>query len=208
MSGKEKQQSKWSSVSSRGKKTAGAEKESIAGIGAEWYCRHPVFVFLLIFGVLMGLFYVFAIFTPFYKKHFLLFYLPFNARLLGAILSFLNQDIMVAGASISSPGFSTRVGPECSGIEPIALFVCAVLAFPAPFLRKIAGIVIGTVLLAILNFVRVVSLFLIGVYFPKVFYFMHINVWQAVFIVFAIIFWVLWLRWAMQSQIQIKRVRS
>jgi len=170
--------------------------------------RHPVLLFLLIFGVLLGLFYAFVVFTPFYKRDFLLFYLPFNAKVSGTILGFLGQDITVTGSSISSPDFSVGVAPECSGIEPIALFACAVLAFPSPFLRKIPGIIAGALLLAILNFVRIVSLFLIGVYLPGALDIMHIEIWQGLFIVFAVLFWIVWLRWATQSQISTQRVSS
>ena len=199
MSHKKRQRYRRVVVSGSKEKAGREEKESVSETRPGWRSRHPVFVFLLIFGVLMGVFYAFAIFTPFYKKHFLLSYLPFNARVSGAILSLLGQDITVAGRTISSPRFSVEVDSGCDGIEPIALFVCAVLAFPAAFLRKIPGIIAGTLLLAILNFVRVVSLFLIGVYFPKAFLFMHLDVWQAMFILLAIVFWILWLRWATQS---------
>ena len=146
-------------------------------------------------------FYAFVILTPFYQRDFLLFYLPFNANVSGAILSYLGQDITVAGSSISSPVFSVNVAPECSGIEPIALFVCAVLAFPSPFFRKILGLIVGVVFLASLNFVRVVSLFLIGVYFPGALHIMHVEIWQGLFIVFAVLFWIMWLRWATKTQI-------
>ncbi|PKL51027.1 MAG: exosortase H [Planctomycetes bacterium HGW-Planctomycetes-1] len=173
-----------------------------------WRRRHPIFLFLAVFAVLMGLFYGFAVFTPFYKRDFLLSYLPFNARVSGAILGFFGQDITVAGRTISSPDFSVEVYSGCDGIEPIALFVCAVLAFPAPFLRKLPGIIAGTLLLAILNFVRVVSLFGVGVYFPKAFLFMHLDVWQALFIFFAVLFWIVWLRWAAQNQISTQHVSS
>jgi len=202
MSRNKKQKSKQLAVSSR------RRSKPIVDTKPGWFSRHPVLLFLLTFGVLMGLFYAFVIFTPFYKRDFLLSYLPFNAKLSGAILSFLGQDITVAGASISSPAFSVTVDPGCDGIEPIALFACAVLAFPAPFLRKVPGVIAGTLVLAILNFVRVVSLFLIGVYFPKTFYFMHLDVWQAMFILFAVIFWIIWLQWATQSQRAAKRIRS
>lgn len=201
MSRKRRQRLKRFLVSGSKEKTGREKRKSVFEFAARWKFRHPVFVFLLIFGVLMGLFYAFAIFTPFYKKHFLVSYLPFNAKVSGAILSLLGQDITVAGRTISSPRFSVEVYSGCDGIEPIALFVCAILAFPAAFLRKIPGIIAGTLLLAILNFVRVVSLFLTGVYFPKAFPFMHLDVWQALFIFFAIVFWILWLRWATQSQI-------
>lgn len=165
-----------------------------------WPSRHPVLLFLLIFGILMGLFYGFVIGTPYYKRDYLGAYLPFNAKVSGAILSLLGQQTSVAGSSISSPRFAITVDPGCDGIEPIALFVCAVLAFPASLLRKIPGIIAGTLFLAILNFVRIISLFLIGVYFPKAFRTMHIEVWQAMFIFFAVLFWIIWVVWAMQRK--------
>ena len=148
----------------------------------------------------MGLFYAVSIFTPLQRRYFLPWYVPLNARLCGAILSFVGQDIAVAGTSISSPVFSVRVGSECDGIEPIALFVCAVLAFPASLLRKIPGIICGTLLLVILNFVRIVILFLTGVYFPKAFTVMHLDVCQALFIFAAVLLWILWILWTTQKQ--------
>lgn len=208
MSHKKRQRYRHFPVDGHRKEAGREERKSVFDFAAGWRSRHPVFLFLVIFGVLMALFYTFAIFTPFYKKDFLLSYLPFNARVSGAILSLLGQDITVAGRTISSPDFSVEVYAGCDGIEPIALFVCAVLAFPAAFLRKIPGIIAGTLLLAVLNFVRVVSLFLIGVYFPKAFLFMHLDVWQAMFILFAIVFWILWLRWTTQSKITAQRVSS
>jgi exosortase/archaeosortase family protein len=208
MSRKKRLQSRWSLLSSlKGKANRRGEKSN-SKAGAGWFSQHPVFAFLLIFGVLIGVFYAFAVFTPFYKRDFLLSYLPFNARVSGAILSILGQDITVTGTSISSPDFSIAVASECSGIEPIALFVCAVLAFPAHFLKKIPGIITGVLLLAILNFVRVVTLFLIGVYFPRAFLIMHLDIWQALFIFFAVMFWILWLRWATQKKISTQPVSA
>jgi len=188
-------------ISSHRKKTAKPEKQTIADTVTAWLSAHrPVFLFLLIFGVLMGLFYAFALFTPFYERHFP-YYLGFNARLSGYILGFLGQDITVLGTSISSPAFSITVKQGCDAIEPTALFICAVLAFPSPFSKKIAGIVAGTLLLAILNIVRIVTLFVVGTYLPSVFELMHVDVWQGLFIFLAILFWVFWLLWTEKSQV-------
>jgi len=208
MSRKRRRRSKQAVACSLKKKADRNEKRSIWEVATGWLSRHSVLVFLLVFGILMGLFYAFAIFTPFYQRDFLLSYLPFNARVSGAILSFLGQDITVAGSSISSPALSIRVAPGCDGIEPIALFFCAVLAFPSSFLRKIPGLIAGSLLLGILNFVRIVSLFLIGVYFPKALDIMHLDVWQALFIFFAVLFWIIWLRWATQNQISTRHISS
>ena len=50
--------------------------------------------------------------------------------------------------------------------------------------------------LAVLNLIRIVTLFLIGVYFRKFFHMMHIDVWQALFILLTISLWFLWAWWA------------
>jgi exosortase family protein XrtM len=185
------------------KKAGQKQTKSIAGMIKEWPGQHPVFLFLVGFAALMGLFYAFALFTPFYGRHFPS-YLGFNARLSGYILGFLGQNITVQNASISSPAFSITVKQGCDAIEPTALFICAVLVFPAAFSKKIAGIVTGTLLLAILNLVRIVTLFLVGLYLPSVFELMHVDVWQGLFIFLAIVFWVLWLLWTGKSQVPVQ----
>ncbi len=190
------------------KKTWGWEK-SIGQGTREWFGQHhPVFLFLLVFGILMGLFYTFIAFASYYNKVLLPSYHNLIAKMSGGILSFLGQDTTAAGASVYSPRFSIVIIRGCDAVEATALFICAVLAFPAPFLRKVPGIIAGTLLLGILNLVRVVSLFLIGVYYPNIFGFMHIDTWQALFIFFAITFWVLWLLWTTQRQISKRQVSS
>jgi exosortase/archaeosortase family protein len=163
-----------------------------------WFRRHPVFLFLTLFAVLVSVFYAITL-TSFIEGCFP-YYLGFNARLAGYILRLLGQNITVRGASIFSPAFSVTIVLGCEALEPIVLFTCAVLAFPAAFSKKIVGIVAGTLLLAILNLVRIVTLFLVGVYLPSVFQLMHLDVWQGVFMFFAILFWVLWILWTGKSQ--------
>ncbi len=170
--------------------------------------HHPVFMFLLVFGILMGLFYAFIAFTPYYNKVLLPSYHKLIARMSGGILGLLGYNTKVIEATIYSPRFSFKIIRGCDAVEATALLVCAVLAFPAPFLRKLPGIIAGTLLLAILNLVRVVSLFLIGVYYRNIFDFMHIDTWQAIFIFFAIALWVLWLLWTTQRQTSKQEVSS
>ena len=51
-------------------------------------------------------------------------------------------------------------------------------------------------ILLLINLVRLVSLFFIGVYWPKALDVMHEDVWQAAFIVLAIVLWAIWVQWA------------
>ncbi len=196
-------------TTNREKKTRKQGEKSIGQGAREWFGQHyPVFLFLLVFGVLMGLFYTFIAFAPYYNKVLLPSYHHLIAKMSGGILRFLGQDITAVGVSVSSPDFSIRIIRGCDAVEATALFVCAVLAFPAPFLRKVPGIIAGTLLLGILNLVRIVSLFLIGVHFPNIFGFMHIDTWQALYIFFAVTFWVLWLLWTTQHQMPKREVSS
>lgn len=104
------------------------------------------------------------------------------------------------GGTISSARFSIGINYGCDASEPLALFVAAVLAFPAPFRRKIPGILLGAVILAALNLARIVSLFLAGVYFPNAFEWLHVEAWPAIFIMLAIVLWAIWIQWAMKPR--------
>lgn len=205
---RKRRRSKHFPVSSHGKNPAKPEKQTIADMVTAWLSAHrPVFLFLLIFGVLMSLFYALVIFTPFYKRHFP-YYLGFNARLSGHMLGFLGQDVTVRGASISSSAFSITVKQGCEAIKPTALFICAVLAFPSPFFKKITGIITGSLLLGVLNIVRIVTLFVVGTYWPRAFHVMHVDVWQGLFIFLAILFWVFWLLWTGKNQVTRQNVQA
>ncbi|GAG21353.1 unnamed protein product [marine sediment metagenome] len=55
--------------------------------------------------------------------------------------------------------------------------------------------IIGCSLLLVLNLVRIVTLYLTGLYYRSLFDMMHLDVWQAAFIVLAILFWAGWASW-------------
>ncbi len=178
-------------------------KKSILNVKGGGASKRPVIRFGLTVVILMGLFYAYIIFEPLpglSTNSFFYSYQHLNAKISGDILAFLGHDTKVTGDTISSPEFAVNLRHGCDAIEPSALFVFAVLAFPVPFLRKLPGIFIGVVLLAIINMVRIISLFLTGVYFPEFFRAMHVDVWQALFIFFAVVLWLSWALWAIRTQ--------
>jgi exosortase/archaeosortase family protein len=91
-----------------------------------------------------------------------------------------------------SPRFSIQIERGCDAVEPSALFVVAVLASPVRFRRKIPPVILGTVFLLVLNVIRIVTLFLTGLHLRSLFDTMHLDVWQAAFIVLAILLWAVW----------------
>jgi exosortase/archaeosortase family protein len=206
---KRRQRRKRGPVSGHKKSTGPHNKtKAIAAEAGRSSHKYLVLKFLLIFGVLLSVFYVFIAFSPFYSKKFVPLHHHLIARVSGNILAVLGQDITVTGKSISSPRFSASIIRGCDAVEAIALYVCAVLAFPLPLLKKIPGMIAGTLLLLILNLVRIVSLFLIGVCSPRIFALMHLDVWQAMFIFFAVLSWILWLLWATRNQPSTQPVSS
>lgn len=123
-------------------------------------------------------------------------YLRVNADLSAWVLRVLGHDAEAAGVSVISPQYSLSIARGCDAIDPSALFAAGVLALQVPLRAKVPGLVLGTLSLLTINLVRIVSLFFVGIHFPKAFHVMHVDVWQPAFIVLAIGFWAVWAIWA------------
>ena len=148
--------------------------------------------FLFLFGFWLGLYYLLTL-TPPVKNGFFPAYLRLNAAVSGSILQTFGVEVTVRDQSMSSPaGSSIQVARGCDAVAPSALFVAAVLASPVPWLSRLFAVVAGTSALMFLNLLRIISLFLTHLYWPKAFDIMHLDVWQALFIFLAVVFWAMW----------------
>ncbi len=158
--------------------------------------RHPVFRFVVGLVILLGLFQALIQWSP-VKDKAIPTYLRFCARTSGAVMNLFGEQAAIHDSTISSRRFSINIKRGCDAMQPTTLFISGVLASPVLFWSKIPGIIIGILFLGIMNLVRVISLFYIGVFCsPEMFEFMHHDVWQAAFIFLAIISWGLWAVWA------------
>jgi len=115
------------------------------------------------------------------------------------LLRLLGQDATVLGRSIDSPRASMSIERGCDAIHPSALFLAAILAFPASLRKKVVGAVAGVALLLAINLLRIISLFYIRVHFPAAFEIMHVEVWQALFIFLALLCWIVWVARVMRT---------
>jgi len=88
--------------------------------------------------------------------------------------------------------FSMRIIYDCSGVFATSIYLAAVLGYPASIIEKVLGCVIGAPFLALVNIVRLVCMFFVGIFFPKLFHFFHVYLWQGIFIIFVIVIWMLW----------------
>lgn len=119
-------------------------------------------------------------------------YTAFVARMSAGVLSLLGEDISVRGCDLVSPRFAVTIYNGCNGLITSLVFISGVLAFPARARAKLLGVVGGLLAIQLINQVRIVSLFYIGVFLPRFFSESHIFIWQSIVIVFGVTLWVLW----------------
>ena len=120
---------------------------------------------------------------------------PFTAGIAtvsGVVLELLGQDVTREGTVIRSPRFAVNIENGCNGVETMLIFMSAVLAFPASWRSRLAGLAIGLVAIQGINLVRVVALFLTGAYLPDLFDASHTVIWQTLVILSGVLLWLLW----------------
>ena len=168
-----------------------------------WAQKRPVLYFVLGFTLLLVVFFVF-INSGFFTKDVNPHILSANAWLSSIILNLFGLHTQVSGEMISSPAFSITIARGCDAVEGIALFTAALLTFPAKWRNKLIGLLGGMVFLFLLNLVRIISLYLTGLYFPKAFPIMHEDIWQGLFIFCVIGLMIFWIRWASKEKGHVK----
>jgi exosortase H (IPTLxxWG-CTERM-specific) len=114
------------------------------------------------------------------------------ARVSGATLDLLGQDVRMQGTIIRGRKFAVNIRNGCNGVEAMLIFLAAVLAFPAPWRARLLGLALGVVAIQAVNLVRVVALYLTGAYFPSWFDASHTIIWQTVVILFSVLLWIVW----------------
>ena len=182
-----------------GKKKAKASSSLKDRLLAFWRGRSPVLSFVLRFVVLMGLFY--ALFTSSFFQEYI--FAPINSLNAGIASFFLNlfgQNVTAFQQTINSAAFSVNIAIGCDGIEPTVGYILTVALTPLLWKSRLKGIIIGTLSLLGLNLLRIISLFLTGAYAPGFFDLMHLDIWQAVFLIITIGCYLFWLNYAIKKQ--------
>ncbi len=102
-----------------------------------------------------------------------------------------------AGAADTSLTFPFILIPECGAIEIMAIFLAAVLAFPTLWRKRLIGLVAGLPIMYGVNVFRLTVLALIGaVDKSRVWFnFAHEYIWQAIYIIFVVAVWLLWVEY-------------
>jgi exosortase/archaeosortase family protein len=108
---------------------------------------------------------------------------------LGAVMGF---PVRISGTNLGSGEYVVDVSPACSAAVPMMIYMSAVLAFPASRRAKLLGVLIGFGVIYTVNLVRVISLFLIGLFASQYFHDTHVYVAQALVVCIAVATWLFW----------------
>ena len=106
----------------------------------------------------------------------------------GAIFGF---PVILEGRNIGSSGFAVEVSAACSGAVPTMIYL-AVFAYPTRARAKLIGALLGIVVIHGVNLMRVVALFLIGLFANQYFHDTHVYVAQAIVVCIAVATWLFW----------------
>jgi exosortase H (IPTLxxWG-CTERM-specific) len=150
--------------------------------------------FLAIFLAVVAIYYCLTL-SPWIDAKVLYPVLKASARGTSALLNLGGFKTTVEGVIIHGPAYSVAVRRGCDPVEPMVLFAAGVVAFPAPWRRRLQGIFAVAFFLFALNLVRIASLYLLGLKKSSLLDAFHLWYWPAFFIICSLLLWVLWIRW-------------
>ncbi len=134
--------------------------------------------------------------TPWAQRWFVAPWTDTLAALSAGIVKVFDPGVVAEGKLLQSGsnGFAVSIEAGCNGVEATIVLVAAILAFPAPWKRKLVGLTIGIAAVQGLNIIRVISLFYLGQWSLEAFHFAHLYLWQALIMLDVLIVWLLWVR--------------
>jgi exosortase/archaeosortase family protein len=158
----------------------------------EWAVRnkHIIQFCIIFFVVLFSLHYLYIRYT--YSK-LLMFYARIAALTFGGLLRIFGVDVSVVGNIISFNQSMLNIGPECTNLACLMVYFAGVIAYPTSLKNRGLGLLYGTVILYLVNILRLGLLTIAEVAGGRVFDFIHSFLWPTLFIIFGIIVWVWWI---------------
>jgi exosortase H (IPTLxxWG-CTERM-specific) len=147
--------------------------------------------FLVLQGTLFGL-----ELTPWAQQWFVAPWTDTLAAASADLVRWFDPGVLAHGKVLQSArnGFAVSIEAGCNGVEATIVLVAAMLAFPASWRRRLAGLAVGVAAVQGLNVIRVITLFYLGQWNVDAFEFAHRYVWQALIMLDVLIVWLLWVR--------------
>ncbi len=150
------------------------------------FLAKPINKLFLSFLLALMIFYIIWA-TPFFQDNIIKNVAIAYAKASSVILNILGYSVNSFEDIVSNKHFSISIKNGCDGVEGLAIYLCALLIYPTSWSNKLKGMFWGLCFLVLLNLLRIISLFLIGIHIPSIFDLMHESVWQVLFIVMSIL---------------------
>ena len=152
---------------------------------------------VLLAGALYGVLYF-----PYQSETFvvrgLVAYLGALTRAAAAVIALFDPAARAQGTLIEGR-FPLQIVLDCSAADSQALFLAAVLAFPAGWRPRLLGALGGLLALNLLNVARIVFLYFVGARWPAAFHILHEEVIQLLFVLLAAGAFAGWALWARRT---------
>jgi exosortase H (IPTLxxWG-CTERM-specific) len=148
-------------------------------------------LFLLKFFLILVAAYLLIAWNP-VNDHVIVPFTTAIAHMSAFLLNLLGQKVSVHDTVIGSTRFAVNINNGCNGVEAMLILLASIVAFPASLRARAIGLALGAILIQVVNAIRIVTLFLLGVYHPKIFDMFHTAVWQILVILAAIVFFLIW----------------
>jgi exosortase H (IPTLxxWG-CTERM-specific) len=146
----------------------------------------------LVFGITLLAIFTITMIKPVYFH----VVIPFNEFLAWSTAGMLRllgtEGVTASGAGVSSPGFGFTIAEGCNGIYALAIVLAGIIAFPARWKPKLAGLVMATVFVMALNYIRLLTLWYAGNSLAWLFDTIHLYIWEFVIIALGAGFWYVW----------------
>ena len=104
-------------------------------------------------------------------------------------LGFASEKI---GTLLRYDQFSMEIYYKCTGVYQGAGMLAAILAFPVAWRTKLRGVLLCAFALSVINIVRLISIFYVGVFYPAFVDFFHAIFWEGMMVVLAVVLFAAW----------------
>lgn len=160
--------------------------------------------FMLLFVAILGVLFVAELMRP-VEQHVIVPFTAGVAKVSVWLVGLFDAHVVSYGKVLQSTrnGFAISIERGCNGVEAVIILVSAMLAFPAPWKYRLAGIGIGFVAIQLLNLVRIISLFYLGQWNRVWFDWFHLYLWSALIVLDALVVFLVWLRYLPRERAEI-----
>lgn len=117
-----------------------------------------------------------------------------TAAVSAAVLDLAGMDAASSGTFVSAPGILLDVSRDSTGWKSLLAFTALVVATRAPWRDRLEGLMLGLVVVAIANVLRITTMVVAVVVFGIDYELLHLVLWRWGLTGVVLVGWLLWLR--------------